>query len=463
MGLLSRIFRPSAAKTAEGQYRDGPWELPITGGWLPSGVGKFWNWWQLGYNPTDGSGRSAMVEACVSAYAQTVAMCPGDHWKMNARGGRERVSTSALSRVLKRPNGYQSISDFLLNATRSLYLDGNAYALALRNDRFEIAELHLMNPRMCKAQIAVTGEIFYSLGGNEIIDRRVEGPLIVPARDVLHVRLQTPRHPLCGESPLRAAALDVAMGDAMGQQQLAFYLNQARPSTVLSTDLNLNKEQVTALRERWDEQSQGLNQGKTPILTGGLKPLPLTVTAEDAQLAEVMKMSEQRIALVFRIPLQILGIGGTPFASTEALMASWKASGLGFCLNHIEEAFGLLFGLRGMPEEYVEFNTAALLRSSMKERLEALARGVQGGIYAPNEARAEEGLPSVEFGDEPRVQQQVVPLSAAGAIPSAPPAPAAPAPDDTEDEATDDAARASPEWLARDLLACADEHDQRAA
>ena len=39
---------------------------------------------------------------------------------------------------------------------------------------------------------------------------------------------------------------------------------------------------------------------------------------------------------------------------------------------------------------------------------------------APNEAREREGLNAVEYGDEPRVQQQVVPLSAAGAIPSSP-------------------------------------------
>jgi hypothetical protein len=58
---------------------------------------------------------------------------------------------------------------------------------------------------------------------------------------------------------------------------------------------------------------------------------------------------------------------------------------------------------------------------------EALVRGVQGGIYSPNEARNLEGLNSVGYGDEPRVQQQVVPLSAAATIPI-PPAPSPPAP-----------------------------------
>jgi HK97 family phage portal protein len=415
-------------KSIEGQYRDGPWFLPFSGGWLPADVGRTWNWWQQGFDVVSGSSRSAMVEACISAYSQTVAMCPGNHWLLNPKGGRDRVTTSALSRILRRPNNYQSISDFLLNLTRSLYLEGNAYALALRNDRFEINELHFMAPRQCAAQLAITGEIFYKLGGNEIIERRLgEASFMVPARDVLHVKLHTARSPLRGESPLCAALLDIAAGGAMSEQQIAFFMNQARPSSVLTTDMVLDKDQVQALRDRWNEQSQGLNAGGTPILTAGLKPQMLSSSAKDSELAEIMKLTEQRIALVFRIPLQMFGIGGTPFASTEALMQAWIASGLGFCLNHIEEALGNLFQLRGQPDEYVEFDTDALLRSEFSKRVEAFVRGVQGGIFEPNYARSQFELPSVEFGDEPRVQQQVVPLSAAEGIPSAPAAPAAPA------------------------------------
>jgi hypothetical protein len=103
----------------------------------------------------------------------------------------------------------------------------------------------------------------------------------------------------------------------------------------------------------------------------------------------------------------------------------WLATSLGFILNHIEQSFDRLFNLNGTPEEYVEFDTEALLRSNQKDRIDMLVRAVQGGIYSPNEARNQEGLDSVAYGDEPRVQQQVVPLSAAAAIPVAP-SPAAP-------------------------------------
>ena len=428
-GLLARIFRPLLTK-GEGDVRPGPYYLPVTGGWLPAN--SPWNFWQDGTIPSMGYDGSAMVEACLSAYSQTVAMCPGDHWRLNDDNGRDRVITSALSRILRSPNVYQSPSDFMLNLTRSLYAEGNAYALALRNDRYEIDELHLMDPRQSCPQVAVSGDVFYRLGGNSVIDRQLGSAeqIVVPQRDVLHVRLNATRRrypfPLVGDTPLGAALQDVAMSNAMTAQQINFYMNQARPSAVLTTDLILDKEQVQFVRDRWDEQSKGLKAGGTPILTGGLKPMVLSTTSKDAELADIMKMSEQRIALAFRVPLQILGIGGTPFGSTELLMQSWIASGLGFALNHIEDAFGLLFGLKGQPDEYVEFDTKALLRSAFKERIAALAQAVQGGIMAPNEARAEESLKAVKFGDEPRVQQQVVPLSAAGAIPATPGAPGAP-------------------------------------
>ena len=234
MGLLSRMLAPlglvsKAAVAVEGEPRPGPWFLPVTGGWLPADVGSNANFWQLGYDPMGGA-PSSMVEACISAYAQTIAMCPGDHWRSTEKGGRERVKNSALSRILRKPNAYQSSSDFLLNATHSLYIEGNAYALALRNDRFEIDELHLMQPNMCAPQVAQTGEVFYRLGGNDVIERQL-GPsaqLVVPQRDVLHIRLHTSKrrhpYPLVGESPLAAAVTSIGLGDAIAQQQIQFYM-----------------------------------------------------------------------------------------------------------------------------------------------------------------------------------------------------------------------------------------------
>lgn len=460
---LTRLV-PWKAKAAEGAYRPGPYLL--SDGWLSASAGRYLNWWQMGHSLNPYGESSAMVEACISAYAQTVAMCPGSHWRTLPNGGRERVSTSALSRIMKQPNDYQSISDFMLNLTRRLYTNGEAFAVVIRNDRFEVSELHLM--RNGYPHVGSDGSIFYSLSGNEVVESRISFGYPFPARDVLHVRLHTPRHPLKGESPILAATLDLAMSGAALNQQVRFYLNQARPSFMLETEEKLTVEQTKMLRELWNEQTQGEGAGGTPILTWGLKAKPVTTSANDGQLAEMLKMTDQNVALAFRLPLQILGIGGTPYASTELLMQSWIASGLGFVLNHIEEAFGQLFALKGVPDEYLELDTRALLRSAYKDRIEALGNGVLKAVFSPDEARAELDLPAVPggHGAMPRVQQQVVPLSygsemkppVPNAAPAAPPADPAAEPDNNEGKDAPDA-----DALALDLYAAADEVERRAA
>ena len=48
---------------------------------------------------------------------------------------------------------------------------------------------------------------------------------------MLHVKLRTSGfNMLLGESPIVSAAREIAAGNAMAQQQIAFYTNQARPS-----------------------------------------------------------------------------------------------------------------------------------------------------------------------------------------------------------------------------------------
>lgn len=447
---LTRILPSFGKRAAEGSVRPGPYLL--SDGWLSASAGRYMNWWQLGHSLQPYGESGAMVEACVSAYAQTAAMCPGDHWRKLANGGRERVTGSALSRILRRPNDYQSISDFLLNLVRRLYSNGEAFALAVRNDRGEISELHLMP--YGQVMIGSDGSIFYYLSGNEIAERRFDTSMPIPARDVLHVRLHTPRHPMKGVSPILAATLELAMSGAAMNQQIAFYLNQARPSFMLETDQQLSRDQTQQLRALWNEQTQGANAGGSPILSWGLKAKPVTTSAKDGELADMLKMSDQNVALAFRMPLQVLGMGSNPFASTEALMSFWKATGLGFCLNHIEEAFGLLFRLRGVPDEYMELDTKALLRSNFKEMIEGLARSTISGIHSSDEARNELDLPVTAggFGAMPRVQQQVVPLDWHANNPAPTPTPAPPEAAEDEDDdgrSTDDFIRHIDDLVAR--------------
>lgn len=422
---------PAINPAGEGNYHPGPYVM--RNGILPASWGQYLNFWQMDLDPLP-FGENAIVEACVWAYVRALAQLPGYHRRETSDGGGiDTITTSSLSRLLRIPNTYQTRSDFLTHVVRALLFDGNSYSLAVRNARSEVVELHWLNPRQCSVtEIAIQGqetkEVFYSVGDNPLLNfedfLNFRG-YVVPARDILHIKLATPRHPLKGETWLMALALDLANRSAMSASLNRFLTNASRPSGVINTDMTLTKAQVDDLRERWNEQARGMNQGGVPILSHGLKWQPMGISAQDSQLVEALKLTDKTIVGVFGVPGVLVGVqDGAPFASTEALMNWWLANGLGYLLDHIEVAIDQFIELPA--NEWTEYDTDALLRANTAERIDALVKGVQGGVYAPNEARAREGLRSVEFGDEPRVQQQVVPLSFAGKIPPVPPTPPTP-------------------------------------
>jgi HK97 family phage portal protein len=464
LGFLSTLQRliPARQKinpAGEGNWHQGPYQI-LNQGWLPNEWGKYLNFWQMDLDPLPYPSCS-VVEACVWAYIRAIAQLPGYHKRELESGGVETVTTSALSRLLRSPNQYETPSDFLVHLIRSLLLAGNSYWIAERNERSEVVALHWTNPRhVWVREVQIEGqahsEVFYEISSeNPLVDFADFGRrLIIPARDVLHIKLATPTHPLIGETWLAALAPELAQRGAINNSLTQTAANM-RPSGILTTDAVLQQHQADELRSLWQKHSANMPQGQVPILSSGLKFQPVSLTAEQGKIIEQLKLSDQTIAAVFGVPAILLGMTDTATQkSAEAVMAEWLASGLGWLINHIEVAFDQFIGLNQVTawREWTEFDTRVLLRSLFKERIDGLVRGVQGGIYSPNEARALEGYAAVEAGDEPRVQQQVVPLSFALEPPTPPAPPTAPpagAPTDGGDGEDDD----NPDEADRQLIA----------
>jgi HK97 family phage portal protein len=446
MQSLARIITPrqKANPAGEGNWHPGPYT--VSGGCIPAG--SPWNYWQCDIDPVSGSS-SSIVEACVWAYVRAIAQLPGYHKRELSNGGTETVTTSALSRLLRSPNSYQTPSDFLVHLIRSLLLNGNSYWIAQRNERAEVTALHWTDPRACRVrEIMVQGqsfsEVFYEISTNPLFQfDSILGrtSLVVPARDVLHIKLATPQHPLVGVTWLKALDMEMAASGAMQAAATTFATNMSRPSGILTSDLQLSKPQVDELRAKWNEQVSGINSGGVAILNQNVKFQPLTISNQDSQIVDQRKLNDQAVAAVFGVPLILLGVNNTATQkSSEAVMAEWLAAGLGWMINHIEQAFDSFIGLDMVAagREWTEYDTKVLLRSAFKERIEAEARAVQAGIKTPNEARRDEGLRDKEHGDDLYMQQQMVAIGTAP--PTASPAPVtalaepdkAPQPSDTQ-------------------------------
>jgi HK97 family phage portal protein len=373
----------------------------------PWGIEPIGDGWQRGLRPGS-QYQNSTAYACVQAIARTMSQCYPKHVD-NSSGAYTEITSSAAYRVLRNPNHYQTTPAFIWNMVATALTEGEAFAIATRNARQEIDSLHPLPKGTCSPMIDdVTREIFYAVGSSPLAPGGTN--FIAPARDVLHLRYHTPRHVLIGESPVKAAALAVGIDAALTESQLAFFQNMSRPSGVLVTDQTLNAEQMASLRAAFENQAQGMRQGRIPVLTHGLKFAPLSISSIDAELISSQRMSKEQICAVYGVPPPLAGdLSNATLNNAETLIQHFLAISLGAYLEATERALDRLFGLNG--SEYIELDVSALIRTDYAGRIEALAKGVQGGLYTVNEARSREGLGPIAGGNAAFLQAQMVPVS----------------------------------------------------
>lgn len=357
------------------------------------------------------AGRFGPVYACWSIIAQEIARVELIHVVFDSTGTKRRDAGSKIERVLRTPNRYQTRSDFLLYVVRSLLADGNSYTFVMRDARDEVVSLHPIPPTACWPYVSPDGaDVFYRVSDSFFAGMTGAGELpYIPARDICHIRLFTPSHPLIGETPIVAAASPTAAGSQINEQIASFFANAARPSGIIRHPRKLGDNAVRRLKTLFKEATSGEHFGEPVVFTEGMDWTPLTMNAVDAQLVESFRLTERQIAQIYRVPQFLLG-ESAQFSTVEQLTKFFINSGLGFYFDHISNALTRAFALPANEEILFDYEKA-LLRADFESRMRALEFGTRSGVYSPNEARRFEGLPPVEHGDEPRVQMQLVPLS----------------------------------------------------
>ena len=412
---------------AEGSWRGPFFGMTELGGWRQ--IGSLDTGWQQNLTPEAARG-VASVYACVMLNARAISQCHPYHMRESDNGAHERVKTSPASRILRRPNGYEHWSQIILNTVSEMLFEGEALWVVTRDDRTAITSAHRVPRRSWQIHVdPETRAIFYGVGdyANQVSPKL---DYLVPARDVCHFRMHTPRHPLIGETPVKAAALSVGINVALNQSQLAFFSNMNRPSGVLSTDMNLTAVQMTQLRQAFDNQSKRWNQGDMPILGSGLKFTPVNIAQADAQLVEQQRLSVAEIARVYGVPMTLISESSGPQGGTEALISHWLSIGLGSVIESVERSLDGLFNLPAT--ETIQLDPTPLLRADLQARIDALTKAVQGGIMTPDEARSREWLGPIKGGDRAFLQRQMTPVDALIELASneaKPPEPPAPEPE----------------------------------
>ncbi len=387
------------------------------------------------------------VYACMTRIATDIGKMPIQLVEQTTDEIWVKVSRySPLGAVVRKPNDYQSQSQFLQQWMISKLLAGNAYILKQRDNRGVVVKLFPLDPTRVRPLITPDGSIYYNLGMDPLSEL-IEATTVAPSSEIIHDRMPGLFHPLIGTSPIFACSLPAAQGHAMQKASAAFFKNMAQPSGVLTAPGAISDETAERLKKDWSEKFAGKNVGKVAILGDGLKFDPITITAQAAQAVEQLKLTGEQVCTAFNVPSFMVGVGTVPaIPGIEALTQLYWSTCLQTHMEGVETGMtdGLeLYDTTARLEIAVRLDLSVLLRMDTSTRYTAWKNAISGGWLAPNEARKRENMRPVQGGDTPYMQQQNYSLAALAARDAAGPPPhstqlpppSLPAPvDDTQDD-----------------------------
>jgi len=318
-----------------------------------------------------------------------------------------------VSRVLRKPNGYQNYIQFKQSWLYSKLIHGNAYALKVRGNRNEIIGLHVLDPLRVLPLVSDEGEVFYQVESDDLAGMN-EGQVVFPASEIIHDRCHALFHPLIGLSPIFACAVAAEQGLAIQKDSKSFFARGAKPAGVLTAPGSIGDETAKRLKAYWQENFSGEKAGSIAVLGDGLKYEAMRMSSVDAQLIEQLGWTSERICSCFHVPPYKVGVGPMPtYDNIEALTQDYYSQ----CLQiHIEDMEVALHNGFGMPDDTrVQLDLDGLFRMDSERKTKTLAEAVKGSIMAPNEGRLRMNLPPLEGGASVYLQQQNYSLEALAA------------------------------------------------
>jgi HK97 family phage portal protein len=395
--------------------------------WWPTVREPFTGAWQRNMELNQETGiRHHAVYACITLIAQDVAKLRIKLVEQDPNTRIwEEVTVPAFSPVLRKPNRFQNRIQFLESWLYSKLTWGNTYVLKERDARNIVVALYVLDPSRTRTLVAPDGAVYYELATDHLAGV-TEDSLVVPASEIIHDRMSTIFHPLCGVSPLTACALSTLQGLEGQKQSIEQFRNQAVPSGIIVAPGPISQETADRVKAKWQANYGGQNVGRVAILGDNMKFEQMAVNPIDAQFIETMKWSAETICSAFHVPAFMVTQTAPTYNNVEALQLSYY----GQCLqSHIEkielgydEGLGLVDVTGHIYGTELDVDDG-LLRMDTKTKMDVIGLGVQRAIFSPNEARARFDLPPVDGGETPLAQQQYFPIHVLADRELAPPAP----------------------------------------
>ncbi|HEN8714183.1 phage portal protein [Pseudomonas sp. TWI672] len=343
----------------------------------------------------------SMVWSCVKVLSESLSGLPLKLYE-DKQGGRQMVSgNDRMLKLLRKPNPYMTMLNFLKFVVVNMALRGNAFALIERNGQGDVIGLVPLDGRTVK--IDTEDDLLYTVTPAE------GNPFPVSPENMLHFKLFS-LDGIVGLSPLEYQAETMGLAKAGQQWSARFMRKGGFTGGYVIYDGFLTEQQQEQILKRFPDVRKADTDdiGKMAILQGGPKIHPAGISQKDAQFIESQQFQEEALAGIYGVPLWLANRAGKTSimgSNLEQQLIGFITFGLKPYIDTVEDELNSkLFGASG---RFVEFVVEGLMRADSAGRSTyyggALGGSGGSGWMSINEVRLKENLPPLEGEEYNRV------------------------------------------------------------
>ena len=174
--------------------------------------------------------------------------------------------------------------------------------------------------------------------------------------------------------------------------------NGSSPISVVKLDKNLSAEAQQRLRDSWTKMyASSQNAGKLLILEQGMEYEKLSFSPAELGLSASRSKTQAELCSLFGVPESMIDSSANTYGNVENSSIRFLQYSVTPHINVIESSLNRSLLLeKEKNTKFFKINTDSVLKTTQRERYEALNVGISSGILSLNEARIKENLPPID-------------------------------------------------------------------
>lgn len=384
----------------------------------------------------EGYSSNEIVYTCVEELSTSAAEPRLAAYVLNAKGKPEQVANHPIIDLFERPNPFMSRYQFVASLIMYRSVAGNAYVEKVRSASGAVVQLWPLRPD----RMFVIPDKEKHIRGWEY--RLGDQVYYLPAENVIQTKTRNPLDDWYGLPPIAVIAPRVDTDNFMRAFTGSFFRNAGVPAGLLNITKQVTALEKEAIKHRFNVATGGPGGWHSLLVLDNMgqvdyTPMGLPLGGQGIILPELDEIDEARLAMVFGVPLELIGarlsmLHGNRTTMKEARATFWDET---LAPQYQELASDLSLGLVSEPWgadlDYIDFDlsTVRALREDEDSKHTRIRADLAAGYISIQEARSETGRePEFDADAILMIPDNVNPLRAQDAINPPVPEPIPPTP-----------------------------------